>query len=480
MEKQPSFVLKLSLEEMALRRVVVNLWNESDSLYTNQNFLIKVLGQPLLSNMKDKERWRDLLEGRVKVEVWNLVLPDSLKKKMMHLVRPIGYQILRWKISYKEFDAAIPEKLCWTFTGAVDNRRTAEKVVRLEKFDVVKRYELACSFCLDDYLPLLWEELPKEIKKDFCLRFDHSTAEVPLEVYWAYVLKGEKSLLDSVASKKFEQLDRFSSFHQCAFLSSARAGNKAATEYFFQQLTSEERDSSLIRAVYDVVAKRRDFCFGIRRFDIQENVSDTLCYLLTVVAPEQQIQVLKEHPYQVLRCFLDWPKQDLFLDIADLIRTFLPESDYGILINDITRDIKNAGYYFPNLIQKFFLLSPTEFRKHFVCALCSFFPEFLYDEDTETLKVFFRNVDPECRARLVLNSQFCRFLGDLILKGDWNLVKVCVREASLSKENKEKLKEGLLNEFRPRSREGKIIRSKRKLTRFFECLEETEVSASDK
>ncbi|GBO04749.1 hypothetical protein AVEN_255464-1 [Araneus ventricosus] len=127
--------------------------------------------------------------------------------------------------------------------------------------------------------------------------------------------------------------------------------------------------------------------------------TDVLCYLLSQITPEQQMQVLRDCPGHVFQIFLHWPWQDLFLEKTDLIWNFLPAgSTYDDLLHHIRVKIRFSNYYFPELFQEFFRRNPSDFRKHFVNQDC-----------------------------LGWKNQ--------------NLVELCVREAYPSKEDWERLKE---------------------------------------
>ncbi|CAL1286326.1 unnamed protein product [Larinioides sclopetarius] len=455
MEKQLRLIPKLSLEEMALRRVVVNLWNEADILDSISELPTNEIPDDECSEPsrirleRQNKEWRAIIENEVKAKMGKLVIPESLKKRMMHIVRPIGLQIRDWKTfmeaylsdSPKYLDVRFLEQLCWTSAGAIDYQKTAEKIVGLQKFDAVIRYKLACSFCLADSVPVLWEKLPEDYKRSFrdeinVMRY----FDLPVEFYWNYVLKGAEYKLRHTF-EKFYPSPRNLTFHQGGFEISACKGNKGATEYFFQKLTFEEREKSLIKAVYDVAVKR---CNPYIRFEPikfpQRNLSDVLYYLLSVMSPEQQMQVFRAYPVDILPCLLDWPWHDLFLDAADFVWTFLPEAKYSHLAHNIHRNLRNEGYYIPNLMQMFFLRSPSHFRKLFIWDFRSWFSEFSYEEDAETLTAIVKNADLEDRAQLVSSDWFLRLLKGLMKTDKCQLVELCLREAGLSKEDEERLK----------------------------------------
>ncbi|GBM82466.1 hypothetical protein AVEN_48629-1 [Araneus ventricosus] len=487
MGKQLSFVVKLSLEEMALRRVVVNLWTEADVLDTIEKLLFglpfdeeDILYWNEIDQLKfeimHSNQWREINEA-VEAKVSELAISESLKKRMMHTVRPIGLEMLRWRLLFHEVHIGesgevlymhVPQ-LCWTSVGAVDFRKTAEWLVRLETLDVVKRFKLSCLYCLEDYISLLWEELPEAYKSRFNDLDDmyFIDTQTHLEFYWAYAVKGEESKLHYFVSRK---VDNVSSLHKLAFEASARGGEKAATEYFLQKLTNEERDSFLFEIVCTVALG------GCVSGVPKEKYSDVLCYLLCVMTPAEKVQILNRDPGNVLGCLLDWPWQDLFLDIADLTWTFLPKTSYCNVLSIISERIKHTGYYFPNVLQEFFLRSPSDFRKLFAFNFDAFFSPCSCVPETETLEVIFRNIDLGDKTELVSSSGFSKLLRLFVVRGEWHIVEVCLREVLLSKEDCERLRKSFLNccgmiQFRDCSYD------KSKFDRFYELLDRTEASA---
>ncbi|KAF8789459.1 uncharacterized protein LOC129957092 [Argiope bruennichi] len=467
MEKQLRFMLKLSLQQMALRRVVVNLCNETDVLTLIENLrpkwflhheLEEVIG-PTVEAVKDKVSKLELLE--------------SLKKRMGHLIRPVVLDILDWKTCHEKFlnksnehlDVSILELLCWTSAGAIDYQKTAANLALLEALDIAKRYKLACLYCLVDYIPILWVKLPEEIKEEYT-RGPMVNRDTQLDYYWAYFLKEKESEIDDVNSSYLKEI----SFNHDAFKFSALEGNTAATKYFFQKISKEMKISFLYRTVHFVIANR---CRNpIRKTFPDKNVSEVFCYLLDLLRPEHQIQVLKDRPYQVMRCFLDWPLQDFFLDVTDLIWTCFPQNKYRHLLLKFTSIIKYPSYYFPDLVQKFFLRSPSSFKKLFISESGSFITEFSCAEDSEGLEVIFKNVDLGDRSELVSSDWFLQFLEDLITRDKWHLAELCVRETSLSKENKKNLKRALVR-FYP---EIGMLCNRRECKGFFEFLDQTDAS----
>ncbi|GBM04970.1 hypothetical protein AVEN_60180-1 [Araneus ventricosus] len=134
---------------------------------------------------------------------------------------------------------------------------------------------------------------------------------------------------------------------------------------------------------------------------------------------------------------------------------------------------KNSGDYCLKLFQDFFLRIPCNFRKNFVdreCQYGSHFDFILAVEDIESLERFFRSVDAAARARLVLSRHVLKHFYYLISRSRWNVVEVCLREARLSREDRERLKEAFMG-YLTLIEGGEMKFKTQKWTRFFHFLE---------
>ncbi|GBM41662.1 hypothetical protein AVEN_46934-1 [Araneus ventricosus] len=463
----------LPLQDMAVRRVVSVLFKEPDILASVRDFPRKSL-YPFDKNI---EAWRKTVGNKMSGNILKIGLPASLTKQLIDTSTQMGRQILGWKGFHEEylsvrrrFREPILERLCWTAAGVLDYRKTAEELIRSDVIGVVGRYQLASLYCLEDWIPLLWNELPEEKKLYFYDEKRHLESRwLPLQFSWPYIIKGELSKLYSLTRSYRRKLV---SLHQFAFEESVEMPNKAAAEFFFQKLTQEEKEASLIPITKNLLAYRN--CYqGVFP---KEKVSEMLRYLLSVMTPDQQMRIFHEHAYTVLRSFVDWPCQDQFSEIADLVWNFLPESDYNSFLREMYERLRNSGYYFQMLFQEFFLRIPCDFRKRFMDRQCesgSYFARVLHLEDKEALETTFRCVDAATRAGILFSGFAFDYFRSSISRGRWDVVAVCLREARLSKEDRERLKEAFTGYLTLIGLGEKELKT-RKWTRFFQFLDETD------
>ncbi|XP_055925209.1 uncharacterized protein LOC129957091 [Argiope bruennichi] len=453
MKKQLSFSVKLTLEEMALRRYFINLWCEMDVLSSIENLKYEYLTKGTLPS-----DFGTTLNEMVKEKISNLVLPESLKKRMMVLIIPVGLDIVRWKVFHENsvnwscdgLGLDILKQLCWTPAGTVDYPKTAEKLLSLEALRVQTRYKLAALYCLVDYIPSLWEQLPKSCKTHYLSDSPFVPSRVKLDVAWAYLLTEQESTLDSIVAN----LSPGDSFLQLACKYSALGGNKGGAEYFFKRLTNAERNSFLVPLVNEIILDRnRELRRRAGDFPI-EKLSEVVCFLLSQVSLEQQIQVLKKQPYEFFRCFLDWPLQDLCLEMAYLFQYFLSNHHYFLFIDSIAKDMDNSNHYFPNFLQELFQNSPSIFKNIFVAFerfhIC-FFYKFFNAEDMQTIKIIFKHLGVDRVFTLVSQRKFFVLLETIIMFKKQHMVKMCLEEVLQSEHQKSRVKEKymkFLSEFR--------------------------------
>ncbi|XP_055927449.1 uncharacterized protein LOC129958797 [Argiope bruennichi] len=436
------------LQELSLRKLLVILWTQDDVISAIQKF--QCTSSPLDRMMII---WRNTVEIEVQRKILNIGLPSRLEKKMKALVKPMGCDILKWKLFHEHYFSHANgymglhflKQLQWTKAGAIDYGKTAEKLIRLEMLDIVERYKIACFYCLSDDIPLLWEALPENTKSTFTNEDISSIADAKLEYYWPYVLRNEE---DDLILKRISEDE--TPLYMWAFQTFTCLGNKPAVEYFYQKLPKGREDACLFRAMKAIIESQEWFITPEWSVTYpQGRLSDVLCYIFPLMRIETQWHVLEHYTRGVLSCFLEWPCHDLFLKLADTIwEKFPSEEMYRHLLNTIS----NPGYYqyFPDLFQSFFIKTPAKFKKHFIdyemCYL-QYFQEFYNNGDAESIEVVFKNTEYHDKLRLIASRKFFNLFFNPSRSDRWHLAELCLIESAYSEEDREKMKkviEGVL------------------------------------
>ncbi|GFY46981.1 uncharacterized protein TNIN_455951 [Trichonephila inaurata madagascariensis] len=174
------------LKFMTLTRIAILLWSGCDI----QNSMAKYF----LEGDQTLEKWSSIEEILKLKIVKCLILPNELKIVLSSLVKPIGDRIkhiIQHMYSNDYLPSHFMSILSWTLLGTIDAKKTAEAVIKDKNVSIIKRYEIACTYCLKDKILKLWTELPESNKTDY-LNATGPLREMPcLPFYWASYMRDE-------------------------------------------------------------------------------------------------------------------------------------------------------------------------------------------------------------------------------------------------------------------------------------------------
>ncbi|KAF8788840.1 hypothetical protein HNY73_006844 [Argiope bruennichi] len=411
---------RLSLEDISLRRVAVLLLSDP----------FKYMYQTTVENEHGEKRVVSRDE-QFKSIVAELGLPESMRGPLVNIMNLIFQEARDWlrfhetflKLSHSRFyNGKYMKHVHWTYMGTVNYRKTAEAIIRDENLSIDRRFWLACLYCLEDDIQDLWQKLPPLSKKSFFNNGDPDRYDPPSEiiVFWTCILSGREYKIDSFHMGAER---RFSSIYQYAFEFFAYKGYETATQYFFEKLTCEEKDASLLRTAQAVVVEGGPF------FKLYYDVS---CYLLSQLNVEQFQKVLEDSPGAVLKIFLIWPRQDVLIEVAKLALPYFQRSDYESLPYYLYRQFQ-LKYQSRKLLWDLLLVMPKDSRHS-----TFYLNEFFTNENPEMFKFVFRNMDPAETLEFFLNDIILNHCCDLMEEGKWDCLEFFIRESRLSKEGREK------------------------------------------
>ncbi|KAF8789808.1 hypothetical protein HNY73_007718 [Argiope bruennichi] len=419
-DSQLKNLYRLSLEDISLRKVAVLLVSDP----------VKYMSSTTVVYRDGEERIK-LNHELFKSIVAELCLAESMREPLVNLLNPIFMETYKWlkyhgeflKSKHSSFDCLEYLKhLQWTHIGTVNYRKTAEAMIRDEMLDIDRRFKLACLYCLDEDIQNLWHKLSPLSKKRFYNkgRFPRCYLTEEIIIFWTCILKGRVDKLENLLARR---VGNYSSIYQQAFEYFANSGYETATRYFFEKLTCEEKDASLVRTAKSVA--------GCVNPSFQP-FNDVFCYLLSEMNTEQFQNVLENSSYAILRSFLDWPRLDAFPEVAQLALPYFGEDDYDQLHFFLSQKFKYV-YNSAKLFRNLFLITPKVFR-HSTYYLDDFFER----KDTEMIKFMFRNMDPEETLELVLSRKALHNCYEQIREGKLDFVEFFIRESRLSKEDRER------------------------------------------
>lgn len=379
-----NFPLKASLEHMALLRIAISLWNQKDVLALQRAVILSFIPDPL--------EW-EKIEERVIEKAQQLSLPKLIKEKVLGVIKPIGMKIFRWIRNYRkkekwigtdyerDIHTDLPPEFFWTSQCTIDVKKTAETLIRKETFDVHRCYRLACEYCLEDDIRRLWKKLPKKLKQNL--------NEYPVTRFWTDYMKRRRAGHTSFKKE---------------FYKSVQDANKIASKYFLERLTLQEREESL-KCIDNYVEP------------------DFLLFLLQELKEEERVKILKNIPCEVLYCFLEWPWQKYYIDVANCMWNFLSSKDFAWILGDIIWKVRRGykDYNYQGLFLEFLHKSPSALKDSFIET---------FNDNMEMPDLCHLNYSKS----IMYNINVINQLIYTICHGDWDMLEFYLQECLPSKE----------------------------------------------
>ncbi|XP_065219999.1 uncharacterized protein LOC135845406 isoform X8 [Planococcus citri] len=219
------------LQQMAAFRVALDLW-----IYhldcERKNTTNAILGRKCVT---DSYRTR---EANIRQMVDNLKLPNTIEKSIEKYVKSISAQVLSLSAYCRDYVFFINEadeitnaegSEVWRPDGTIDYEKIIRKVIKSPKMNERQRFALMCEYCMEIEIRHAWAELKN---RSFIqeARFQSN----PIMVYWNCVMTGDFSKMgvNDVAAANIRVLENNSRL---------LCSNLRAVEYFFNQLSSDDR-----------------------------------------------------------------------------------------------------------------------------------------------------------------------------------------------------------------------------------------------
>ncbi|GFY61830.1 ANK_REP_REGION domain-containing protein [Trichonephila inaurata madagascariensis] len=300
-----------SLEFMTFTRIARLLW----SGYDVQNSMTEYF----LEGDQTLEKWSSIEES-LKLKIGNcLVLPNKMKIALLSLVISIGGRI-KYIIEHIYGKDYLPSNfmglLKWTLLGIIDAKRTAEAVINDDNLPITKRYEIACTYCLEDEIRMLWRELPETNRDDYLNLRGPIYSLRYLPIYWTYYLRVELNSLDGTLREGYHMR---TNCHCFGFLYACITVNPPAAEYFIGNMNVQEKEK-YFQCYFRIFVRRGEVDSSSAR-----NIysCDIIYFLLSQLNENQQRRIFEKYGYHILKSFLVFPYEIIFLEIESAVRRHL-------------------------------------------------------------------------------------------------------------------------------------------------------------
>ncbi|GIY24948.1 uncharacterized protein CDAR_166071 [Caerostris darwini] len=408
MERQDILALVPSLQKICLRKFTSELIAQKD--FINSAVVEFDPEDRMTAYCNGKEVWDSNISNHAKEKVSSFILPALFKEELIKTIDEMVPEMEKWRLYHGRFlknlsfgGYCLLNKLRWTCIATIDYKKTAELLVKDEEIFLSYRYKLACLYCLCDDIATLWNMLSPQSQRYIYRNVDFISEDI-ITIVWSYILQGEETRLFRKIEREFPAAV---SVNHYAFEYAARNGYKIAAQHFFQRLTAAEKRLYLVEAAQLTAKARSDTdrrscypCF------IRETYSELFVYLLSQMNEAEKIEVFRTSAYEVLKCFLDWPWKDVFLEVAKDVWDFLPKKHfYSLLLHLFTSNCLATNRH-REIFRAFWRQSPDVYKKFAIenmftdCRLLTFLCGL---KDEESTRLVFESASRQDKER-VINS----------------------------------------------------------------------------
>ncbi|GFR04111.1 uncharacterized protein TNCT_285321 [Trichonephila clavata] len=306
--KEPATLLNnAQVQEIRSKRVIPNLSQECKHRFT---------GDGKYHSLPNKQ-WEILLNQKLS----SLSLPNMFKKEVAAFVRLVLLESYKWFQDHKPIIKSTTNwqnHFQWTQDNKIDRQKTAKAIIHDDSIDIRHRFILASNYCFQEDVLSIWGIL-NDAQQHFFQGGDLNIVQI--WVNWARY--GDE--LD------WEEISRYSRF---------------GLQRCFPKLEQEKRIKYLLRY----------------RCGIWINYHE-LQFCLSTLDHNEQNEILKQFPFQVIKVFLDWPVLEKLLDVVELLWPYLSEQNFREFFNVILcqKGLFNwIGYEYITLVKKLNKRCPFE------------------------------------------------------------------------------------------------------------------------
>lgn len=432
-----------SLFGIASSKVIVMLWTQIKS-------------SQLMSCDEFVGQWQQIADG-IKKKVSLLQLPNKIEDKLICLVEPIGLQILEWFKYHKCIDIAFIENFCWIPKGVLDWEQTAEVIVKNDGIDVTDRYQMACHYCLQKYIPVLLNNMHETGRSFSNLESDM------LSMFWKFQIEGNAIAVIQVIQAKISHSEYIPyhfafpfyepSHYTFAFLYAVENYNVAATRYFWTKVSEGEETDKIKTSIHKVAAKML-----VKKCSKRSSLSDlwecrfgeVLHFLLSCMDEEEKTEVYQSNPIGVVSCFAHWHLRDNLFQVLERLGDILLVKDscslvlmycflLRVLVLKESSDSKNCVYkkFFTEIWQQMSkqvkeVVVRTCLNKDLLLLLCE-------KKDERNLKLILGEVPEEVKKHIFVSSQGAKICELLVDVDDMRLLEIFITKCVTSKDDVKKL-----------------------------------------
>ncbi|KAL7637995.1 UNVERIFIED_CONTAM: hypothetical protein RMT77_011608 [Armadillidium vulgare] len=435
--------------------------------------VIKISDHPhvkkqIFASYSEYSDWSDKLQSEASSLLQDYCLPEGIIP--WDFLPFIGIEMLKWA-EYLKVQFNLPVKFSqdfikssyFTSRGLLDEEKAARELVNEPSLSVLLQYKISCYYFFPDIARRLWRQIHNE--SEFKIFFIKESSENPMTLWTKYFEETENS---SISESQLQKTSRI--FSAKVFSFGMLHGNLAAIKFITMTgprvSTLEEIEESVGSEAFFSGMYRISHFFKFfrsqglisRDFSVRRDIT---MHFVNVAITQKRECVLRRFDlvYGLLRGFLIWPYQDLFLKTAKSFFYILSEWHFYLLMHHIVQAISDLElsqtykYNYRILLREFWIESTSSHKNFFLNIesgfrnhdLSFFNYVFAYSRSFLLQKIIMLNnfsYDDETNFRLIIESatlkqkknilitQTYKCVSELILKKKFKLVDMCLNTLS--------------------------------------------------
>ncbi|GFT22726.1 uncharacterized protein NPIL_621101 [Nephila pilipes] len=321
----------LPLKDIVAAKIAITLYNDCEILH---------LCKETKLYLSPEEDWKVIIKKKLPDDVY----PLSLQQKIMSFMKPISYEVEMWKKQHetftgKQIDQRIMNKFHWKTDGTIDRLKTANSLIQSDVLQMRHRFRLACNYWQEESVLSIWEQMSAGLRDYFCKieMYDIPESERSSNINVIEWIRWHTQIGNSNIREK----DWFLAYNW---------DTVSLQGLLPQKLTPDERLEIISRV-------------------LDRNSDDHSCrFCLLLMPADQRLEVIQKNPYKVLKSFLFWPGQRMFIEMAHLVKTDLEDYQFFDLLHiiihqKILHNWDDFDYF--NLIREFWSLIPNKCKEFF-------------------------------------------------------------------------------------------------------------------
>ena len=373
-ENKLDFNFQINLQRLCMIKISTTLWNNKETKRRVRHFFEKSYNRYEEDEVKRNSTQWNKLTRKVIILLKDLSFPRKLNIALNHVTKSIGFHIFNWTkyvTKILKFDIGCAQNTFWSHYGTIDKVKIFISWVEEKKLETSDLFNMACIFCLEEYIPRLWNEIPDEVQEnDFYSQTIYTMPKYNIIAYWKNLLIDDvrRNFISSMAVTERVRIERlrasrgyledeefnqrridwlyiFANSHSIEenmFRVSVHEGLDLGVEYFWNKLNDRQRERNIDFSMHNAMRKKDE-----------PGYAEILIFFVTKMSITENISLLYEEFFVLEMLLQNWPWEEFFMSVFDRILQCYEKS--------VDKSLDNYDTKFFYLVQAIVDMMKTEF-----------------------------------------------------------------------------------------------------------------------